>query len=129
MREGLHRWHEVVRLRDPLLLHDLLDADVVFHSPVLHRPVEGRELVTLYLAGAMQVLGDRFRYVRQLESGDHAVLEFESVIDGLIVNGVDMITFDEAGRITDFKVMLRPLSATMAVKERMAALLASGQAP
>lgn len=129
MREGLHRWHEVVRLRDPLLLHDLLDADVVFHSPVLHRPVEGRELVALYLAGAMQVLGDGFRYVRQLESGDQAVLEFESVVDGLIVNGVDMITFDEAGRITDFTVMLRPLSATLAVKERMAALLAPGPAP
>lgn len=108
------------------MLRDLLEPDAVFYSPVLHKPAQGRDMVAMYLAGAMQVLGvgTDFRYLRQVASGDTAVLEFESVVDGLTVNGVDIIRFNDAERITEFKVMLRPLSATMAVKQRMAALLA-----
>lgn len=85
-------------------------------------------MVILYLAGAMQVLGvgSQFHYVREATSGDFAVLEFETEVDGLTVNGVDMITFHD-GLITEFKVMLRPLSATLAVKQRMAALLGAVQ--
>ncbi len=127
MEAGLHRWHQVVAQQDPALLMELLTADAVFASPVMHRPVIGRDQVMLYLAGAMHVLGvgTDFRYVREVASGDTAVLEFETVVDGLSVNGVDMIRFDDRDRITEFKVMLRPLSAIHAVKERMAALLAS----
>ena len=126
MESGLRRWHEVVERRDPALLADLLVPDAVFVSPVLHRPVVGRDLVIAYLSGAMHVLGvgSQFRYVREVAAGDTAVLEFETVVDGLSVNGVDMIRFDEQDRITEFKVMLRPLSGLLAVKERMAALLA-----
>lgn len=128
MESGLRRWHEVVEHRDPALLADLLVPDAVFVSPVLHRPVAGRDLVIAYLSGAMHVLGvgAEFRYVREVAAGDTAVLEFETVVDGLAVNGVDMIRFDAADRITEFKVMLRPLSGLLAVKERMAALLAQG---
>ena len=130
MEAGLRRWHEVVAQRDLSLLTELLEPDAVFISPVLHRPVVGRDLVTMYLAGAMQVLGvgRDFHYVREVTSGDDAVLEFETVLDGLTVNGVDMIRFNAADRIVEFKVMLRPLSATMAVKEQMAALLTGGTA-
>lgn len=126
MRQGLRRWHEVVERRDPALLGDLLAPDAVFVSPVLHRPVVGRDLVVMYLTGALLVLGQEFRYVREVASGDTAVLEFESTLDGLTVNGVDIITFGSDDRIVEFKVMLRPLSATLAVKERMAALLTAG---
>lgn len=128
MTSGLDRWHEVVDRRDAALLSDLLVADAVFVSPVMHRPVEGREGVMLYLSGALHVLGvgSDFRYVRQVVQGDTAVLEFETRVDGLEVNGVDMIRFDDAGQITEFKVMLRPLSAIHAVRDRMAALVAGG---
>ena len=126
MRQGLRRWHEVVERRDPALLGDPLAPDAVFVSPVLHRPVVGRDLVVMYLTGALLVLGQEFRYVREVASGDTAVLEFESTLDGLTVNGVDIITFGSDDRIVEFKVMLRPLSATLAVKERMAALLTAG---
>ena len=131
MEAGLRRWHEVVAKRDPSLLTDLLEPDAVFISPVLHRPVVGRDLVTMYLLGAMQVLGvgQDFRYVREVCAGDDAVLEFETLLDGLTVNGVDMIRFNDADRIVEFKVMLRPLSATMAVKAQMAALLTGGMTP
>ncbi len=127
MEAGLRQWHEVVAQRDPALLRDLVAPEAVFHSPVLHRPVEGRDLVLLYLTGAMHVLGGEFRYVREIAAGDSAVLEFAAVVDGLTVNGVDIIRFDADDRIIDFKVMLRPLSGTLAVKERMAALLATMQ--
>jgi hypothetical protein len=127
MEAGLQRWHRVVAEQDAALLTDLLTEDAVFISPVLHRPVAGRELVILYLTGAMHVLGvgSEFRYVREVAAGDTAVLEFVTEVDGLIVNGVDIIRFDEDERITEFKVMLRPLSGIHAVKDRMAALLAS----
>lgn len=127
MKAGLGRWHQVVQERDLAMLTELLSPDAVFLSPVLHRPVVGRDTVVMYLAGAMHVLGvgQGFRYVREVAAGDTAVLEFEADLDGLLVNGVDMIRFDAEDRIVEFKVMLRPLSATLAVKEAMAALLAA----
>ncbi|MCB0917558.1 MAG: nuclear transport factor 2 family protein [Actinobacteria bacterium] len=121
---GLSAWHEVVAARDPELLDDLLAPDVEFHSPVLFRPVLGAELTKLYLSGAVQVLAaTRFTYVREVVGEYDAVLEFEADVDDRIVNGVDIIRFDEQGRIIDFKVMIRPLSALLLVRDRMAALL------
>ena len=124
----LDAWHEVVERQDPTLLSELLVPDAVFVSPVMHRPVEGRDGVVLYLSGALHVLGvgSAFRYVRQVVQGDTAVLEFETLVDGLEVNGVDIIRFNDAGQITEFKVMLRPLSAIHAVRDRMAAMVAGG---
>jgi hypothetical protein len=122
---ALARWHEVVRRRDPAELSELLAEDATFHSPILHRPQQGRDLTLLYLTGAMHVLGNEtFRYVREVVGDHDAVLEFVADIDGVHVNGVDMICWDSAGRITDFTVMLRPLRAIQLVQHRMAALLA-----
>ncbi|MBP7972366.1 MAG: nuclear transport factor 2 family protein [Candidatus Nanopelagicales bacterium] len=121
---GLAQWHAVVKSRDPVQLDDLLSDDVVFTSPIVHTPQVGKGLTTMYLTGAMHVLGnDSFTYVREVVDGPNAVLEFETVVDGITVNGVDMIRFNEAGQIVDFKVMLRPMKAINLVGQKMAAML------
>jgi hypothetical protein len=123
----LARWHEIVSRADPSALQDVLAEEVVFHSPVVHTPQRGRDLTTMYLVAAMQVLGgDTFRYVREIVSDRDIVLEFETEVDGLHINGVDMMHLDEAGRIDDFKVMVRPLKAINAVHQAMRRML--GQA-
>ena len=120
----LRRWHEIVRDRDPEGLSSLLAADACFHSPIVHRPQAGRAVTAMYLAAACQVLlNDSFRYVRELVSGNHAVLEFVVEIDGVEVNGVDMIRWNEDGRIDDFKVMIRPLKAIELIHRKMRAML------
>ena len=114
--------------RDPLLLSDLLAEDATFHSPIVHRPQEGRDLVLLYLTGAAHVLGnDTFRYVREVVGEFDAVLEFVTEVDGVQVNGVDMISWNHDNRITDFKVMLRPMRAIELVRTRMAELLQTAE--
>jgi hypothetical protein len=124
---GLARWHRLVRERDFASVAELLSEDVVFHSPVVHTPQRGRVLTSMYLRAAGHLLGNpSFRYVRELHSGSDAVLEFELELDGVQINGVDMIRWDAEGRIVDFKVMLRPQRAMEAVKERMAAMLQGG---
>jgi hypothetical protein len=117
-------WHRLVKERNPRGLDALLDADAVFHSPVMHTPQQGGKLTAMYLAAAFQVLfNDTFRYVREIVGNKDAMLEFETEIDGVLVNGVDLIRWNEAGRIVEFKVMLRPLKAINLVHQRMAALL------
>ncbi len=102
----------------------MLAEDAVFHSPILFRPQQGRDLVALYLTGALHVIANpSFHYVREVAEGNDAVLEFETEIDGVHVNGVDLITWNEQGLITDFKVMIRPLKAVNVVQQRMAELL------
>ena len=102
----------------------ILAEDATFHSPVLFRPQQGRDLVALYLTGALHVIANpTFRYVREVAQDNNAVLEFETEIDEIHVNGVDIITWDEQGLISDFKVMLRPLKALNIVQQRMAELL------
>ena len=110
--------------RDVAGLDRLLSPECVFHSPVVHSPQAGKAITAKYLAAAMHVLGnDTFRYVREVIGSTDAVLEFEVEIDGIHVNGVDMIRWDDAGLITDFKVMVRPLQAINLIHEKMAALL------
>jgi hypothetical protein len=117
-------WHRLVRERDAAALHELLDADAVFHSPVVHTPQRGRALVAGYLGAAMEIFcAPEFRYVREIVGDSEAMLEFETLIDGVQVNGVDIIRWNDAGRIVEFKVMIRPLKAINAVHQRMAALL------
>jgi SnoaL-like domain len=124
MDTPLERWHEVVRTRNPALLNQLLAEDATFHSPILFTPQQGRDLVALYLTGAMHVIANpTFRYVREIADDNNVVLEFETEIDDVHVNGVDIITFDEQGLISDFKVMVRPLKAVNVVHRRMAELL------
>jgi hypothetical protein len=98
--------------------------DAVFHSPVVHTPQKGRPIVVAYLTAAGQTLGnDSFQYLREVVDGNTAVLEFQTEMDGIQVNGIDMITFDDEGLITDFKVMVRPLKAVNKVWEMMGAQL------
>ena len=117
-------WHRLVRSHDPSGLNDLLAEDAVFHSPVVHTPQRGRALTAAYLGAAFQVFfNDKFRYVREIVGESDAVLEFETEIDGVVVNGVDLIKWNAAGKITDFKVMIRPLKAINLIHQRMAAML------
>jgi len=117
-------WHKLVEARDAAGLDDILAENVVFHSPVVHTPQAGKPITTLYLTAALHVLNNgTFQYLREVVSGNNAVLEFQTVIDGITINGVDMITWGEDGRITDFKVMLRPLKAVNLVHKMMGELL------
>ncbi len=125
--DTLARWHDVVRTREAGGLETLLAAAVVFHSPVVHTPQPGKAIATRYLAAALRVFGNEsFRYVREVAGDRDAVLEFQVEIDGIVVNGVDMIRWDDEGRIVDFKVMLRPLKAINLIHEKMAAMLRAG---
>ena len=123
--DTLASWHDIVRRGDFAGLRQLLADDCVFHSPVVHTPQRGKDLTAGYLSAAMQVLGNgTFRYVREVVGERDAVLEFEAELDGIHVNGVDLIHWNEAGSITDFKVMVRPLKAINLLHQKMAAALA-----
>lgn len=125
--QGLAGWHTYISgTADPQALHDLLAEDAVFHSPVVHTPQEGRDKVFAYLHAAAHVLGgEHFRYLREIVDGDQAVLEFQSEVDGIQINGVDIIRWNADGKIADFKVMVRPLKAINKVWEKMAEMLAA----
>ena len=124
----LETWHRLVRTQDPSGLNTLLAEDAVFHSPVAHAPQSGRKLAAMYLSAAFHVFfNPTFRYVREIVGASDAMLEFETEIDGILVNGADIIRWNEAGQIVDFKVMLRPLKAINLIHQKMAAMLQSGQ--
>jgi len=122
-KAGLAKWHQTMDAKDPAMLTDLLHEDVVFLSPVVHTAQQGRVRTKLYLTAAMTALATEFRYLRELVTGQDAVLEFECNVDGVYVNGIDMIRFDDDGKIIEFKVMVRPLKAISAVHQAMAAQL------
>jgi hypothetical protein len=123
--KGLKNWRRVLEGGNtPAELAAIIRADAVFHSPVVHTPQAGRDLVVAYLAAAGVVLNThQFRYVREFSAGANALLEFVTELDGIHINGVDIITFDEEGMIKDFKVMVRPLKAINKVWEMMGAQL------
>jgi hypothetical protein len=126
LRNTLEDWHKAAETRNPKLLDDLLADDVVFHSPVVHTPQVGKRITTLYLTAAMHVLGNQgFRYLREVVGERDAVLEFSTEIDGIQINGVDMIRWNDEGRIVDFKVMVRPLKAVNLLHQKMAQMLQS----
>ena len=126
----LARWHRFVAGESPGALDELLADDVVFHSPVVYTPQRGKPVTAQYLEAASRVLiggsEGAFRYTKQVVSGDTAVLEFETTLQGRYVNGVDVIRCDDAGRIVEFRVMVRPLQGIQAVHEEMGRLLAAG---
>jgi hypothetical protein len=109
---GLQKWYGYLTSHDDAMLWDLLHPDAVFESPVVHTPQRGRDITFKYLSSAVKVLGGPgFSYVGEWRNDSGAVLEFTSEIDGITINGVDIITFDGDDRITRFKVMVRPLKA------------------
>lgn len=126
---GVAAWHAYMQSGgDAELLAAMLADEPVFHSPVVHSPQAGKAKVMMYLLSAAKVLGnDSFRYAREIVEGSEACLEFTAEIDGIHVNGIDLITFDEAGKIKDFKVMVRPVKAVNKLWEMMAAQLQAAQ--
>jgi hypothetical protein len=130
----IENWHRHLRGELPGGLDALLAEDVVFHSPIVFTPQKGRDLTRLYLTAAGSTFGGEtgsagakvgaaFHYTKELRTHPHAVLEFETEVDGKHVNGVDIITCDEEGRIVEFRVMIRPLQAVNLMHQRMAAML------
>jgi len=119
----LDLWHEILEQRNPQRLDEVLAEDCVFLSPIVHRPQQGRELTKFYLTGAFHVFNDSFRYVKEVVTPQHAVLEFTCDMDGILVNGVDIMSFDEQGKINEFKVMVRPLKAINLLHAQMKAML------
>ena len=123
--DTIARWHDYVVARDPALLDALIAEDCVFTSPAVHTPQHGKAITMKYLIAAMTVLGgEGFRYLGEWRQERGAVLEFETVVDGMAVNGVDIIAWSDDGRITSFKVMARPIKGLMKVIEHMGAELA-----
>ena len=125
---ALATWHRLMHERNAAGLPALLADDAVFHSPVVHTPQRGRAIVAGYLTAAIHVLGNHsFRYVREIVGAHDALLEFETTVDGIMINGVDLIRWNDAGQIMEFKVMIRPLKAVNLIHERMGAMLAAAQ--
>ena len=117
-------WHKLLETKDAAGLDDILADHVVFHSPVVHTPQVGKEITKLYLTAALFVFNNgHFRYLREIVAGHNAVLEFCTEIEGIYINGVDMITWDADGRITEFKVMIRPLKAINLIHKMMGEML------
>jgi hypothetical protein len=116
----IERWHRIALDNRPEELAEILAEDAVFESPVVHTPQVGRQIVEKYLRGALKVLNtDHFRYGGEWCSERSAVLEFFSEIDGIKINGVDIIHWNDAGLITHFKVMVRPLKAINILHQKM----------
>ena len=122
----IQQWHNIVRTRSVSGLDELLADEVVFYSPVVHTPQVGKAITFKYLAAAILVFGNgNFRYVREVVGESDAVLEFETEIDGISINGVDMIKWNSEGKIVEFKVMVRPLKAINIIHHKMGQVLAA----
>ncbi|MBL0164455.1 MAG: nuclear transport factor 2 family protein [Xanthomonadales bacterium] len=122
--DTLLKWHELVANRSAQGLDALLADDVIFHSPVVHTPQIGKAITAKYLLAALHVFGNEtFRYVREVSGTHDAVLEFMLELDGIEINGVDMLRWNDEGRIVEFKVMLRPLKAVNLIHAKMGQML------
>ena len=123
---AIDAWHAYIRSGDRAALHDLLDPEATFDSPVVHATQRGRAITEAYLHAAATVLGGPdFRYIGEWANATGAVLEFETVIDGVTINGVDIIRLaDDGQRIASFKVMIRPLKAVNLVHKLMGEMVA-----
>ena len=120
----LDAWHRMIQERNAAALDEVLADDAVFHSPVVHTPQEGKALTKLYLSAAIMVLGgSSFEYVREVIGESDAVLEFTAELNGIHINGVDMIHWNADGKIDDFKVMIRPLKAVNLLHQLMGQML------
>ena len=122
--DTLASWHELVQQQSVEGLNTLLADDVVFYSPVTHTPQVGKPITVMYLTAAFHVLlNESFSYVREIAGTRDAALEFQVEIDGISVNGVDLLKWNDAGRIVEFKVLIRPLKAVNLIHQKMTAML------
>ena len=121
-------WHDLVRSRNAKGLDGLLADNAVFYSPVVHTPQIGKAITAQYLSAAFHVFfNESFRYVRELAGANDAALEFEVEIEGVLVNGIDLLKWNEEGKIIEFKVLIRPLKAINLIHQKMAAMLQAQQ--
>jgi hypothetical protein len=124
--KALEQWHAIIASRDVSGLRSLLADDVVLHSPIVHTPQISKAATLPYLQAAFHVfLNDTFKYVREVVGETDAILEFVVEVDGIVVNGVDMIKWDADDCICDFKVMIRPLKAMNLIHQKMGEMLAT----
>lgn len=126
MNTSLKNWHTFLETGNPKILDELLANEVIFYSPIVWTPQEGKQITKLYLMAALEVFGGEnadFRYVKQVVDNKQFILEFVTLIDGVTVNGVDMIELNDDGKIISFKVMVRPLKAINKVHEKMGEML------
>ena len=122
----IHKWHEVIESDDLKMLDEIIADDAVFSSPVVFKPMEGKEITMMYLNAAGQSFNmEKFKYTKEIHDDMNSVLEFETYIDDISVNGVDMIEWNEDGKICNFKVMIRPFKAVQKVQEKMIEALES----
>ena len=127
-KQSLEKWHQMIQTGDMSSLNELLADDVVFRSPVAYKPYEGKHVVFFILTNVIQVFQD-FTYHREFytEDGENVVLEFSANVSGKLLKGIDMIRFNEQGKIIDFEVMTRPMSGLAALAEQMGARFAQYQ--
>lgn len=124
INKAIEQWHQFIKQGDITILNEIFADDAVFHSPVLHTPQKGKALTTMYLHAAFHVFkGNNFVYKRQVIQDTQAVLEFETVIDGIVINGVDIIECNDDGKLIEFKVMIRPLQGLQKLQEKMMVML------
>ncbi len=120
----IKNWHHLLDQKNPDLLNEILAEGVVFHSPVLHTPQKGLPLTKMYLTAALFVIvNESFKYTKQILQDNNAMLEFETIIDGIMVNGADIIECNENGKIVDFKVMIRPVKGLEMIQKKMLEML------
>jgi len=120
----LTTWHDLVKSRNTKGLSALLADGVVFHSPVVHTPQMGKAVTAQYLAAAFHVFfNETFKYIRELAGPRDAALEFQVEIDGITVNGVDLLKWNDEGLIVEFKVLIRPLKAINLIHQKMSEML------
>ena len=125
-KDLIHKWHEVVYSDDLNALDNLIAEGAIFSSPVVFTPMEGKEITMMYLHAAGQSFNmEKFKYTKEIHDDMNSVLEFETYIDEISVNGVDMIEWNEEGKISNFKVMIRPFKAVQKVQEKMVEALES----
>ena len=134
IKENIKKWHDHINGNFPGGFDELLASDVIFYSPIVFSPQKGKDLTILYLLAAGNTFGgdnskdgslqdSSFKYIKEVLGGNQAILECETQIDGIYVNGVDIITFNNKGKISEFKVMIRPLQAVNIIHEKMQEML------
>jgi hypothetical protein len=135
---AVEKWHDIMKNPGSNIsekLDELLDDDVVFYSPVVFTPQKGKDITKLYLAAAGGVFSSdkdkqetkpkesKFKYIKEIVQDNYACLEFETEINGIYVNGIDLITWNEENKITEFKVLVRPLQAVNTLHQMMGEML------
>jgi len=125
-KDFISSWHKVMKNYELDDLDNILSEDVVFFSPVVFKAMNGKEITKMYLSAAGKSFNlEKFQYTNEIHDGMYSILEFETYIDDISVNGVDMIEWDEDGKIVNFKVMVRPLKAVQKVQQKMVEALES----